>query len=447
MNKSKNNISRRQFLKYIMLSLPPALSGGIFVSGCAIDPVTGQNQLMIISKQQEIDIDKHHSPFQFSADYGIIQDKKINKYISDVGSSLVLNVHRPDMPYNFQCVNAAYINAYAFPAGSIAVTRGILLKLDNEAQLAALLGHELGHVNARHTAEQVSKGQLSSILIEGLAVIADTQSSGLGKLTQQFGILGQSAFLSKYSRDNEREADYLGNEYMVKAGYSSKGFVGLMEMLNSLHKGKQSFAQVLFATHPMSHERLAMATHRANDQYYDTKDRDLKKERYMDNMASLRAQKQVIEFLQKGEKYLAKKEYDNAQESFQNAINKGKNDYTAHVMMAKCLILKKNFSNAINYTNAAKEIYPKEAQVYNISGIINLELKKYQKAYQDFARYDKLLSGNPQITFYKGYSFDNSNNIEQAANQYLKYLKMVNYESNKYSKHAYARLKKWGYVQ
>ena len=77
------------------------------------------------------------------------------------------HVQRPDMPYNFQCVNATYINAYAFPGGSIALTRGILLKLENEAQLASLIGHELGHVNARHAAQQMTRGQLSSLLVSG----------------------------------------------------------------------------------------------------------------------------------------------------------------------------------------------------------------------------------------------------------------------------------------
>ncbi|MCD4719499.1 MAG: M48 family metalloprotease, partial [Desulfobacula sp.] len=250
-----NRISRRLFLKYAAV-MSASIAGPIFFTGCAVDPVTGKKQLMMVSQQQEVGIDKQHSPFQFSSDYGITQDAKINQYISDIGKGLLPNVHRSEMPYNFQCVNATYINAYAFPGGSIAVTRGILLKLDNEAELASLLGHELGHVNARHAAEQMSKGQLSSMLVSGLSIAASSQGAGLGQLAQQLGMLGQGLLLSRYSRDNEREADYLGNEYMVKAGYPAKGFVGLMEMLESLHKESPSSAQVLFSTHPMSAERL-----------------------------------------------------------------------------------------------------------------------------------------------------------------------------------------------
>ncbi len=163
---------------------------------------------MMLTQDQEISIDRQQSPFQLSSDYGIVQNGALNQYINQVGRNLVPFTHRPSMPYNFQCVNATYINAYAFPGGSIAVTRGILLSLENEAELGALLGHELGHVNARHTAEQVSKSQLSSLVVGGLAILADSQAKGMGNLTQQLGALGQGLYLAKYSRDNEREADF-----------------------------------------------------------------------------------------------------------------------------------------------------------------------------------------------------------------------------------------------
>ncbi len=333
-----SKISRRQLLQYFGV-VSASMTLPLSFTGCAVNPVSGEKQLMMVSRQQEIGTDRQHSPFQFSSDYGISQDKKINNYISHVGKTLVPNVHRLDMPYNFQCVNATYINAYAFPGGSIAVTRGILLKLDNEAQLAALLGHELGHVNARHSSEQMSKNQLSSLLVSGLSIAAGTQSAGLGKLTQQLGMLGQGLLLSRYSRDNEREADFLGNEYMVKSGFSTKGFVGLMEILQSLHEQQPSSTQILFSTHPMSSERLASAVKRQQGVYHSSITNTLNREKYMDSIASLRDKKQGIELLQQGEKYLGKKEYDNAQTSIKKSIQLLKQDYTAHVLMSKCLMV------------------------------------------------------------------------------------------------------------
>jgi predicted Zn-dependent protease len=438
-------VSRRNFLKYSAMTYG-IFTGLPFLAGCAKDPVTGKNQLMMMSRDQEIGIDKQQSPFQFSSDYGVTQDASLNQYIGEVGVRMLPNVHRPDMPYNFQCVNATYVNAYAFPGGSIAVTRGILLDLDNEAELASLLGHELGHVNARHSAEQSSKGQLSSLLVGGLSVLAETQGAGLGQLTQQLGALGQGIFLSSYSRDNEREADFLGQEYMAKSGYSSKGFVGLMEMLNTLNKSKPSSTQMLFATHPMSSERLDAAVQRDSTQYQKTHSFPLNRERYMDKTASLRQKKGAVQKMQEGEKYLAKEEYKNAETAFKSAIREAKHDYTAHVLMAKCMLAQEKSFQALSYANVAKNLYPTEPQGYYIAGLSNLAEKKHSRAYEDFKQCDALLPGNPQLMFYKGYSLDNSGQKQLAAKDYAAYLKQVDYQSNKYSQHAYKRLKAWGYV-
>jgi len=441
-----NRVSRRQFLKTTAI-MSASLTSPLIFTRCAVNPVTGKKQLMMISQQQEIAIDHQQSPFQFSSDYGITTDSILNKYISDVGNNLLVNVHRPDMPYSFQSVNATYINAYAFPGGTIALTRGILLKLTNEAELAALLGHELGHVNARHSAEQVSKGQLSSLLVAGLSIVASTQGSVFGDLTQQLGMVGQSLLLSKYSRDNEREADSLGNAYMVQAGYPSEGFVGLMEMLNSLHKEKPNSAQVLFSTHPMSTERLTAAVQRQKGIYLNSKGSSLNRDRYMDSIASLRKKRTGIEMLQQGEKYLFKKEYDTAHKIFKRSLNKLQNDYTAHVLMAKCQLMRKKPRQALSYANIAKKLYPSEVQGHFIAGIAGKELKKYTLAYSNFDTCDKLLPGNPQISFYKGYCLDKNGDIEPAANNYISYLKMTGNQPSEYGRYAYSRLKKWGYAK
>ena len=135
-----SGITRRDFIRLV------ALSGAGILAGCAVNPVTGRQQLMLVSEDQEIALDRQHSPHQFSSDYGAIQDGSLNAYVDQTGKRLASKSHRSHMPYSFRVVNANYVNAYAFPGGSIACTRGIVLSLDNEAQLAALLGHELGQV-------------------------------------------------------------------------------------------------------------------------------------------------------------------------------------------------------------------------------------------------------------------------------------------------------------
>ena len=254
---TENTMNRREFLWLSSLA-----AAGLF-SGCATNPVTGKSQLMLVSEDQEIQIDRQYSPYQFSADYGSVQDKNLNDYVDRTGKNMAARTHRTQMPYNFRVVNANYVNAYAFPGGSIACTRGILLAIDNEAELAALLGHELGHVNARHTAEQMSKGMLTQAIVGGLAVAAGTQGGIYGNLASQLGQVGAGALLASYSRENERQADALGMDYMVQAGYSSQGMVGLMDILKSMGKHQPSAIELMFATHPMSEERYQTAVESA----------------------------------------------------------------------------------------------------------------------------------------------------------------------------------------
>jgi predicted Zn-dependent protease len=349
------------------------------------------------------------------------------------------------MPYSFRVVNATYVNAYAFPGGSIAATRGIMLSLENEAELASLLGHELGHVNARHAAEQMSKGQLSQAIVGGISVLAGTQSAALGNLAGQLGQIGAGALLARYSRDNEREADALGMTYMVDAGYGSEGFVGLMEMLNSMSKHKSTTVDLLFATHPMSQERYDTAVQTANTKYKSALKGPLYKERYMDHTAGLRAKKNAIEEIQNGEKMLAVRKYDVASDHFRQALKKAPDDYVALCMMSISNLAQKQYAVGRQYAEMAQTVYPQEAQSYHLSGFANIQLKDFEKAYEEFNACERLLPENPNTIFFKGYCQEGLNQIDQAANEYHRYLQVI--RQGQYAQHAYKRLVDWGYIK
>lgn len=434
-----NPITRREFLWLSSMS-----TAGLLV-GCTANPVTGRSQLMLISEAQEIQVDKQNSPHQFSSDYGPLQDRFLNNYINQTGKKIAALTHRPHMPYSFRGVNATYVNAYAFPGGSIAATRGILLAFENEAQLAALLGHELGHVNARHTAEQMSKSVLTNIFIGGVAAYAGTKSSGLGKLTSQLGMVGAGALLAKYSRDNEREADALGLKYMVRTGYNSNGFVGLMDTLRRMSKHKPNAIEIMFATHPMSDERYRYAVETVRTQYRSAQKFPLYRDRYMDHTAKLRAMKGAIETMQKGEKSMAKGKYGEAETHFKKALKQAPEDYAGLAMMSKCQLTLKKYTKAKRFAEKAKKVYPQEAQAYHLAGFAKIREKDFDAAYQEFVNYEKLLPGNPNILFFKGYSLEGMQHIKESANEYYRYLKIVN--QGEKAKHAYQRLVEWGYIK
>jgi beta-barrel assembly-enhancing protease len=435
-----NGLSRREFL--VMTSMAAA---GL-ATGCAINPVTGKSQFMIMDENQEIAVDRQHSPHQLSTDYGIVQDRALASYIQTAGKRIAANTHRSHMPYQFHCVNANYVNAYAFPGGTIACTRGILLELENEAALAALLGHELGHVNARHTASIMSRAQLASLAVGGLAALTGAAAgAGAGNLAGQLGQLGSGALLASYSRDNERQADSLGMAYMTEAGYGPQGMVSLMEMLNNMNRRQAGVTDLLFATHPMSSERYETSVQQATSEYRQFSDRPLHRERYLDSIANLRKIKGAINRMQEGEEAMGKEQFSQAEGLFRQALGQVPDDYTGLLLMAKSQLLQDKLVEAGRYAERAKQVYPDEAQAYHISGIAHIRNKKYEAAHGDFANYERRLPGNPNTVFLKGLSLEGMEKIEPAARAYNDYLKQV--QQGQQAQYAYQRLKAWGYIK
>ncbi|MCP4681621.1 MAG: M48 family metalloprotease [Desulfobacterales bacterium] len=434
-----SQMTRRHFL-----CLASSATAGLVI-GCATNPVTGENQLMLVSENREIELDKQNSPHQFSADYGITQDARLNTYVESVGKGMASCSHRAHMPYSFRAVNATYVNAYAFPGGSIAVTRGILVSLKNEAGLAGLLGHEIGHVNARHTAERMSKGMLVSTILTGVAVCVGMEDESLGQVAAGLGAVGAGILLAKYSRDDEREADNLGMVYMSRAGHNPYGMVGLMDLLRDISKHEPNVIEMMFSTHPMSEERYQTALTSAQTKYKAIKNKEMRQERYMDNIAGLREIKDVIVAMQHGEKEMARKKFPRAETHFLKALKQAPNDYAALVMMSKCQLAQNKHEKARQYAEQAKQVYPQEAQAHHMAGAAKLKQDLFDAAYEDFCTYEKLMPGNPNTIFFKGLALEKMQRQEASATEYQRYLKIV--KSGPQAQHAYQRLVEWGYIK
>lgn len=228
----------------------------IGLSGCAVNPVTGRQELSLISPQQEIMLgQQNYGPSQQAQGGPYELDQALQNYVSEVGHSLARHSHQPELPYEFVVLNNSVPNAWAMPGGKIAINRGLLTLLDNEAELAAVLGHEIVHAAARHSAQQMSRGQLMGMGVQVLGVLG--QQSGYGPLAGTAAELGAGAWMARYSRGDELESDHYGMEYMVKAGYNPTGAVTLQEKFVAMSQGRQSGGlDALFASHPPSQERV-----------------------------------------------------------------------------------------------------------------------------------------------------------------------------------------------
>jgi len=433
----RNRITRRQALWLLGAGAAAGLSG------CATSPVTGETILVGMSEAQEKQTDAQVAPHQFSQDLGAIQDEAVNRYVAGIGQRMGTLTHRPQMPYSYRVLNANYVNAYTFPGGAMGVTRGILADLDDEAQLAALLGHELGHVNARHAAQRQGQNLVAQAALAGLNVAA--QSSDWGGLMSMGGQIGASALLAGYSREHEREADALGQEYLVKAGYPATGMMRLHQLLVAEEKSAPSLLQTMFSTHPMSSERMQAAQAAADSRYRISNSLDVRRERFMDSTASLRRIRPTIDACKNGETAMAARQYPKAQAEFQTALARTPRDYASNLRMAQCLQAQGQTAKAVDYADNAREIYPQEAQAYKLAGVLALQQRDAGRAYQNLDRFDRLLPGDAGITFLKGISLEGMGNRQAAAQHYAAYLRQS--QQGNAAQYSYNRLKAWGMVK
>jgi beta-barrel assembly-enhancing protease len=413
----RNRLTRRD-----TLWLFAAGTSATALAGCAVSPVSGKRIMVGMSEADERQADAQQAPHQFSQDLGAVQDQEVNTYLSRVNQGLLGQVHRRDMPYNVRALNANYVNAYTFPGGAMGVTRGILVEMQDEAELAALLGHELGHVNARHAAQRQGQALVAQVAMVSLAVA--TQDSAWSPLIGLGSQIGASALLASYSRDNEHQADALGQEYLVGAGYPASGMTQLHALLVRQHKEQPGMLETMFSSHPMSTQRLDNARQAAETQYAASAKAPRQRERFMDSTASLRRIRPAIEACKHGELAMARKALPEAQRQFAQALQTAPRDYAANLRMAQCLQAQGQQREAQRYAENARNVYPQEAQAHKLGASLHLALRNPGAAYQALEQFDRLLPGDPGVLFMKGYALDGMGQSRRAAEHYAQFLQI-----------------------
>lgn len=413
------------------------------LQGCATSPVTGQRILVGMSEAQELQVDRQHAPHQFSQDLGAVQDDAVNAYVDELAQRIRPHTERAQMPYSARVLNANYVNAYTFPAGAMGVTRGILVDLHDEAELAALLGHEMGHVNARHAAQRQGQALVAQAAVVGLAAAAD--DSRWAPLVVLGGQIGASALLARYSRDNEHEADALGQRYMVAAGWPAGGMTRLHQLLVDQQQRQPGVLETMFSSHPMSSERRERARRLAETTYAASAGAPAQRERFMDRTAPLRRQRPLIQACQQGEAAMAHRRLPDAQQRFGEALRLAPRDYAANVRMAQCLHAQGQLREARRYALAAREVYPQEAQAMKLAATLQLGLREPAAAYTELQAFDRALPGDPGVMFLKGVALEGMGRRPEAAQHYAGFLRAG--AQGQAAEYAGGRLKAWGYLR
>ncbi|MBW6533732.1 MAG: M48 family metalloprotease [Mariniphaga sp.] len=232
----------------------------LMVPSCAVNPVTGKKQLMLMSEAQEIEMGKQYDP-QVISTFGQYQDDQLLQFIQIKGEEMGKLSHRPNLQYHFRILDTPVINAFAVPGGYIYLTRGILAQFNNEAELMGVLGHEMGHITARHTVSNQSKQQLGQLILIGGMIASEEFRDFAG-----YAMQGMQLLFLKFSRDNEREADQLGVEYASKIQYDAQkmaDFFNVLKKMNmaSSHGGIPTF----LSTHPDPGDRYNAVTQQASE--------------------------------------------------------------------------------------------------------------------------------------------------------------------------------------
>ncbi len=338
-----------------------ALTG---LGACSVNPVTGEKQLSLISENQELALGaEQYTPTQQTQGGRFYIDPELSIYVRDVGQKLARVSDRPDLPYEFVVLNNSVPNAWALPGGKIAINRGLLVELEDEAQLASVLGHEIVHAAARHSVQRMQQGMLISAGVAGLGfALSDNEWAGL---IMGGAALGAQLALAQYSQGDELESDAYGIRYMKEAGYDPQAAVELQQLFLKLSEGRQSgWLDGLFATHPPSAKRV----------------------------------QENQELVQK----IGAGGY-RGRDVYQRRIAKLKElqpAYEAHDEATK-LASEGKFEAALDQVNKAIKLEPREAMFFALRGRIYRGMEQPEKAKADF---DKAVSLYPEMFQYQLYS-------------------------------------------
>lgn len=351
--------------------------------GCAANPVTGKRELSLISTSQEIAMgEQNYLPSQQAAGGLYTADAALTAYVAAVGHR-VASVSDRELPYEFVVLNDGTPNAWALPGGKIAINRGLLLQLDNEAELAAVLAHEVVHAAAKHGVHAVQRSVFAGLL--GAALPGDISNTAVGAAAKAVQLINQ-----KYSRKAESAADHHGMKYMRAAGYDTAAAVTLQEKFVAMSQsaGKADWLSGLFASHPPSTERVK-ANRAALAEF--PPGGELGRERYRAKLARLRARRGAYEKAERA-RQLLESDAQSALRAINAAIKQEPRESLFRGIKGHVLTQQERLREAAREYDAAIQMGPDFYQWFLVRGIIHFNFDERRQARAALERSNQLLS-------------------------------------------------------
>jgi predicted Zn-dependent protease len=374
------------------------------LTACGVNPVTGKKEIQFVSEGQEIKIgEQNYAPTRQAEGGDMTLMPELTAYVSEVGQKLAAVADRK-LPYEFVVLNSSVPNAWALPGGKIAVNRGLLTELTNEAELAAVLGHEIVHAAARHGAKAQERGTL---LQAGLAAaqigaaIGGVDQDVAGLAIQGAGA-GAQMIQQKYGRDQELESDEYGMKYMKLAGYDPTGAITLQQTFVRLSEQggakQQSWLEGLFASHPPSVERVEKNKQSAQRLGVGG---DIGQDRYAAKIKPLRDTKPAYDKYDQALAAARKKEFANAKSLANDAVKAVPREARFHELLGELALAEKQPQAALPYYQKAIELDPNYFGSYLGAGIAQFQSGNKAKAEEWLTRSAQLLPTAP-AAYYLG---------------------------------------------
>lgn len=392
-------------------------------TACGTNPVTGKSEWHFVSEQAEIELGKKSYAPARQAEGGDMEVMpELTTYINEVGQKLAvvsITDSKRNLPYEFMVLNNSVPNAWAMPGGKIAVNRGLLTELNNESELAAVLGHEIVHAAARHGAKSQERGtlmQIGMVAAQVGAVVGGVDSNVAGLALAGTGV-GLQMVQMKYGREQELEADHYGMKYMKLAGYDPTGAVTLQETFVRISSSgsKQGFFDRMFASHPPSTERV-----QKNKEMVNTLGAggEVGEKSYQTRLAALIKAKPAYQKYDQANAALKKKEYINAKNLATEANKLLPLEGRFHELLGEIEVEQKHYKEAIPYYEHAIQYNPNYFGSYLGGGIAQFESGNKAKAEEWLKRSNDLLPTKP-ASYYLGTIAKQRGDIT-AATQYFK---------------------------
>lgn len=376
---------KNQYTKFSLILI------AFILSTCGVNPVTKKRELQFVSEEKEIAIGaQNYAPTRQAQGGDYVLDPELTAYVQSVGNKLAAVSDR-QLPYEYVIINDSIPNAWAMPGGKIAFNRGLLYELNSEAELAAVMGHEIVHAAARHGAQGMERG----ILLQGamIAVGIGAQNTDYSQLIVGGAQVGAQLVNSKYGRDAESESDLYGMQYMKKAGYDPAAAVTLQETFVRLSEGRQSnFIEGLFASHPPSPERVAankatLAKIGAGGEWG--------KEIYAQKTAKLRATRGAYKAYDEAVKALGEKNADKAKTLITQAIAIEPKEARFQELLGDIALTQQKPQEALAFYDKAIKMQPDYFKPHIQSGIALFNMGKKTEAEPYLKRANALLPTAP----------------------------------------------------